>query len=180
MKSDRILTIPNIITFFRILIIPMLFLFRNDKLTLIILAIIFWVSDLEGIIARKLNQVTKLGASLDKIADGLFVIVSLIILTTNRSISPIIIISILASRLIKAIFVKKNITNEKPLLITKLTYLLSFIIITLSFIGLGIKILSIIMVVSFWIEAIYTITKFRKLFSKKRNNFMKKPIIKRK
>ncbi|MDO8661579.1 MAG: CDP-alcohol phosphatidyltransferase family protein, partial [Candidatus Woesearchaeota archaeon] len=73
----RCFTIPNMITTLRILLILLLPLL-NNKWLLAGVATLIVFGDFDGVIARKLNQVTKIGAGLDKVADLLFVIVSIV------------------------------------------------------------------------------------------------------
>lgn len=81
------LTLPNIITFIRIALIPVFLLvyYLSEGPSYFYAAFVFWfagVSDaLDGYLARKLNQSTPFGAFLDPVADkvmvtaGMFVIV---------------------------------------------------------------------------------------------------------
>jgi len=81
--STRIFTIPNIITMFRILLLApfSFFLWHNNWPLVAILAVIGFFSDyLDGIFARKLNQISKLGKILDPLADKLTFACVLIIL----------------------------------------------------------------------------------------------------
>ena len=66
--------IPNILSFIRIIIIiPFVWYFLNDEYLLAAaMLVISALSDMfDGIIARKLNQITKLGKLLDPVADKL-------------------------------------------------------------------------------------------------------------
>lgn len=66
--------IPNMLSFFRIIIIiPFIIYFLNDEYFLAaLILVISGLSDMfDGIIARKLNQITKLGKILDPVADKL-------------------------------------------------------------------------------------------------------------
>ncbi len=74
-SSKRIFTIPNVISMFRLLLIPFFIWayvgLKNNLLTVILLTV-SGVSDvLDGFIARKFNMVSDLGKALDPVADKL-------------------------------------------------------------------------------------------------------------
>ncbi len=74
LNSKNIFTIPNILSYIRILlIVPFVILFlRENYLWAAICLIVSGLSDcVDGFLARKLNQITKLGKMLDPIADKL-------------------------------------------------------------------------------------------------------------
>ena len=79
-------TIPNLITGFRVLLIPffVLFFYLPYQWSFSLSALIFIVaacSDmLDGYLARKLNQSTAFGTFLDPVADKLIVIIALVLL----------------------------------------------------------------------------------------------------
>ncbi len=71
-KVSDLFTIPNILTYLRIiLIIPFVYLFLSEKyiLSAICIAVSGLTDCFDGMIARKFNQVTSLGKILDPIAD---------------------------------------------------------------------------------------------------------------
>lgn len=73
--SKKIITIPNLLTFLRILLIP-LFLWvylglKNQYLGLGVLAFSFFTDFLDGFIARKFHMVSEFGKALDPVADKL-------------------------------------------------------------------------------------------------------------
>ncbi|MDQ5983438.1 MAG: putative cardiolipin synthase [Eubacteriales bacterium SKADARSKE-1] len=110
------LNIPNTITLFRILlVIPFFILFlRGNYISSIIILLMSGLSDLlDGIAARNLNQVTKLGKILDPIADKLTLIAVVICMGIKFSaIMPIAILFIVkdASMLIAGLMlIKKGI-----------------------------------------------------------------------
>lgn len=84
------MTIPNIITIFRIILIPIYLLFFYSDLnnSLLIAGAIFilaGISDfLDGYIARRYDQTSNLGTILDPIADKLMSFAILISFTTNK------------------------------------------------------------------------------------------------
>jgi cardiolipin synthase len=79
--SDRIWTIPNIISLVRLALIPVfVWLLAIDEpvaagLLFVVIGSTDWV---DGYLARRLNQVTKLGKALDPVADRLAVVAALI------------------------------------------------------------------------------------------------------
>nr|MCU0240292.1 CDP-alcohol phosphatidyltransferase family protein [Pyrinomonadaceae bacterium] len=81
--SSKIVTIPNLLTFLRMALIPpfTVALYYNEHLIALILFFFAGISDsLDGIIARKFNQQSSLGTILDPIADKLLMTVSYIAL----------------------------------------------------------------------------------------------------
>jgi cardiolipin synthase len=90
--QDRILTLPNVLSFLRLLGVP-LFLWlilgpERDGLALIVLMIAGFTDYADGWLARKLNQTSRLGQLLDPAADRLYILATLIGLTA-RDIVPL-------------------------------------------------------------------------------------------
>jgi len=80
-------SIPNLLTFLRILIIPLLvFVYYYPpnlvgmRLAALLFALACLTDWLDGYLARKLNQTSKLGAFLDPIADKLIVVTVLVMI----------------------------------------------------------------------------------------------------
>lgn len=75
--SDRILTLPNLVSFSRLAAIPFFWwlLLGEDNVTAatILFALIATTDWVDGFLARRLNQVSKLGKSLDPVADRLMI-----------------------------------------------------------------------------------------------------------
>jgi cardiolipin synthase len=80
--SSRILTIPNVVSFIRLLGIPVFWwalLARDDvALAAWLVFLIGWTDWIDGYLARRLNQVSELGKALDPIADRLLIASALI------------------------------------------------------------------------------------------------------
>ena len=89
----KIYTIPNIITFIRIILIPIiLYLLFSENPNIVLLAgglfIVSSVSDyFDGYLARVLNQSSKLGTLLDPIADRLLIASVIVVLVDTNVIS---------------------------------------------------------------------------------------------
>lgn len=81
--SNRIMTIPNVISFVRLMAIPV-FLFlvstERDVAGLVVLVAAVLTDFVDGAVARKLNQVSKLGQFLDPLADRLFIAAAVVAL----------------------------------------------------------------------------------------------------
>lgn len=74
-SRDKVLTIPNILSFFRMCLIPVfiwLYCVKKDYILTGIILIVSGLTDtVDGIIARRFNMVSDLGKVLDPIADKL-------------------------------------------------------------------------------------------------------------
>ncbi len=85
-----ILTVPNQLTFLRLGFLPFFIIaihYRRYDLALAVLILAGVTDGLDGLLARSLNQRTKLGAYLDPIADKLLLSSSFVILAMNHQIS---------------------------------------------------------------------------------------------
>lgn len=77
MTNEKIITIPNILTTLRIFLVPLFIFSMNTKdysLALKILILAGITDGLDGIIARKFNQISKFGIFLDPFADKVLLI----------------------------------------------------------------------------------------------------------
>lgn len=90
--TDRVLTIPNLLSVLRLLGVP-LFLYlvlgpEYDVLALIVLMVSGITDYLDGMLARTLNQTSKLGQILDPVADRLYIF-SVVVALAMRGIIPL-------------------------------------------------------------------------------------------
>ena len=87
LTKDQVLTIPNILSFFRIALIPVIiWVYCGLEMPLLALALILLsgLTDIiDGYIARKYNMITDFGKSIDTIADKMTQIAVLICLVTR-------------------------------------------------------------------------------------------------
>jgi CDP-diacylglycerol---glycerol-3-phosphate 3-phosphatidyltransferase len=99
---EDIVNIPNLLTLFRIVLIPVvsLFVFYGDPLSCLVAVILFWVAGvtdwLDGYLARKQGLVSMTGKFLDPLADKLLVMAILLMLLPLGRISPWLVMIILA------------------------------------------------------------------------------------
>lgn len=79
--STRVLTIPNILSVFRLLLVPVflvLVLRGEDVAALVVLAVSSVTDYLDGVIARRFDQMSRLGQLLDPAADRLFILATIV------------------------------------------------------------------------------------------------------
>ncbi len=96
---DRIWTIPNAISFLRLGLVPLfywLLVNGQDGLALGILIAATASDFIDGFIARRFNQVTRLGALLDPASDRLFIAACVIGLTVRDMIPVPLLLAVLA------------------------------------------------------------------------------------
>ena len=92
LKDNLMLNIPNILTSFRILLIPVFVViyYLPMEWSAPTAAFIFWLAGvtdlLDGYLARRLNQQTAFGAFLDPVADKIMVAVSLVMIVEHYAV----------------------------------------------------------------------------------------------
>lgn len=89
--SSRIITLPNILTVFRMALIPVfvsLLFYKQFVLALAIFVIAGITDGLDGLLARRFHQQSPLGRILDPIADKLMLVTSFVVLSM-RGVYPI-------------------------------------------------------------------------------------------
>jgi cardiolipin synthase len=100
-QTDRVLTVPNILSALRLLGVP-LFLWlilvpEADWLAIVVLAVAGFTDWLDGYLARKWHQISRVGQLLDPVADRLYILATLIGLLL-RGIVPLWFVILLVSR----------------------------------------------------------------------------------
>lgn len=85
--QNKILTLPNLLSFFRLCLIPVivwLYIFKQDYLWTVLILLLSGATDIiDGFIARRFNMVSNVGKAFDPIADKLTQIVVLICLVIH-------------------------------------------------------------------------------------------------
>lgn len=88
--SSRILTVPNLLTVFRMVLIPVfvtLLFYQRFVLALAVFVVAGMTDGLDGLLARRFKQESQLGTILDPIADKLMMVTAFVVLSM-RSIFP--------------------------------------------------------------------------------------------
>ncbi|MFD3445040.1 CDP-alcohol phosphatidyltransferase family protein [Microbacteriaceae bacterium 4G12] len=98
--TSRVLTVPNLLSVARLALVPVflwLLLSGDDVLALVVLAVATFTDLLDGFIARRFDQITRLGQLLDPAADRLFMLACLLGLAA-RGILPWWLAALIVSR----------------------------------------------------------------------------------
>ena len=112
--KDKIVTIPNILTLIRIILIPIMiyyYIVNKDYVTTLIILTLSGLTDIvDGFIARKFNMISNVGKAMDPVADKLTQVAMLYCLSTNypQMIIPVILLTIkeLVSGITSTIIIK--------------------------------------------------------------------------
>jgi cardiolipin synthase (CMP-forming) len=88
--SSRIVTVPNLLTVFRMVLIPVfvsLLFYQRFVIALAVFVMAGVTDGLDGLLARRFNQKSQLGTILDPIADKLMLVTAFVVLSM-RSVFP--------------------------------------------------------------------------------------------
>jgi cardiolipin synthase len=99
-ESGRIWTIPNLLSMLRLLLVPvfLILIIAGEYVGALVVLVVASVTDLlDGYLARRLRQVTKLGRLLDPAADRLYIFAALIGLAA-REFVPWWIVAVIVAR----------------------------------------------------------------------------------
>ena len=98
--ADRVVTLPNVISLIRLVLVPVfawLAFSGQDVAALLVLAFSGATDWLDGVLARRLHQVSRLGELLDPAADRLFILVTLLVLAL-RDVVPWWLVGVIVGR----------------------------------------------------------------------------------
>jgi cardiolipin synthase len=123
------MTIPNLITTLRIILVPIFIIYlMNERfleaLTVFVLAGLSDAAD--GLVARLLNQKSRLGAFLDPLADKFLLIASFVVLAARDVIPPWLTVTVITRDIlillgVLILFLTKQDIVIKPSIVSKLT-----------------------------------------------------------
>ena len=104
-EDERVWTVPNVISFLRLALIPVfawLIVAEHDVAALIVLAVAGATDWVDGWIARRFDQMSRLGRMLDPAADRLYIFVTLIGLAYRDIVPWWLVVVIVARELVLA------------------------------------------------------------------------------
>lgn len=84
--NGEVMNVPNLLSILRIALVPVFLWFLLEEFFLaaiVVLAVAGLTDFLDGYLARKLNQITKLGKMLDPVADRLYIFATLLALSVT-------------------------------------------------------------------------------------------------
>jgi len=167
MKIDK--NLPNYLTLFRIIIIPVIvltFYFENSKIAHKIGAGLFVLASvtdfLDGYIARKYKLVSRFGKMFDPIADKLLIGCVILMLVKNNRANEVPCMLILAREFLVAGFreflaqIRVSVPVSRLAKIKTFLQMLALTILILGSVGSDISFLDIVGQVFLWIAAIFT------------------------
>ncbi len=166
MSTSKIITIPNLLTFLRLALIPLfaILLYYGYSLMSLLIFLLAGLSDmLDGMIARKYEMESSLGSILDPIADKLLMTVSFIILMLPNTLpdqrhlpvpfwvtASVIGRDVLIVAVAAAINIVTGFRKFKPSLLGKISTVVQIN-------GIGLILIAIVLKVSFYLPTIYTL-----------------------
>ena len=129
------MTVPNLITTIRIILTPVFVIYLiNDEFKLaLIVFILCGVSDgADGMLARVLNQKSKLGAYMDPIADKIVLVAAFIVLSVRDFLPSWLTVTVISRDIlillgVLVLFLNRLDFSMKPSILSKITTCLQFI-----------------------------------------------------
>lgn len=172
-RKHEILTIPNMMSFARLALVPLiLYFYLGPKLYGLsaILVIVSSLSDIfDGFIARKLNQVTELGKLLDPVADKLTQGVMILCLISRYPLMIAVIILFIIKESLMIVFGMKNTKKNGEFVSAKWFGKLNTVIVEgtiltmLIFVDIPLAVATVLMVLSI-ISLILSMSLYLKMF----------------
>lgn len=161
----RVVSIPNIVTFIRILIIPgfvTALVYRRYEYALALFIAAAVTDTLDGLLARLTDQKTELGAFLDPLADKFLLVTSFILFSVYGWIPTWLCITVISRDLIVMLgwlllYLVYNITKVEPTIIGKAAIALQLLLIAYTLVAVNYEGMPLPGVAVSWLVALPTI-----------------------
>jgi cardiolipin synthase len=159
------MTIPNLITTLRIILVPIfvIYLINERFLAALTLFILAGLSDgADGLVARLLNQKSRLGSYLDPLADKFLIIAAFVVLATRDVIPPWLTVTVITRDIlillgVLILFLTKQDIVIKPSILSKLTTCLQLATVFLVLAGNHFHLFSRIIPISYIATGVLTV-----------------------
>ena len=160
------MTIPNLITSLRIILVPIfvIYLINDELLSALLVFILAGVSDgADGLIARLFNQKSKLGSYLDPLADKILLVTAFIVLAARGFAPPWLTVVVITRDLlillgVLILFLNGQNFTIRPSILSKMTTCLQlgtvFVVLSKDYLHIPPQ----IAVYLFWITGLLTIS----------------------
>jgi cardiolipin synthase len=160
------MTIPNLITCIRIILVPIfvIYLINDELLPALVVFILAGLSDgVDGLVARLFDQKSKLGSYLDPLADKILLVTAFVVLATKELVPPwltVVVISrdILILLGVLILFLNGQDFTIKPSIWSKITTCLQlgsvFIVLSKDYLDLAPQ----FSIYLFWVTGILTVS----------------------
>ena len=116
--SDRVITIPNLVSLLRLAGVPVFWwlLLAEDRIAAatILLIGVSWTDWVDGYLARRLDQVTRLGKALDPIADRLMIASAVVAGLITGIVPPVIGVPLIGREVYMAVITLLLAIRKKP------------------------------------------------------------------
>jgi len=160
------MTIPNLVTAIRIILAPVfiIFLINDDLTSALILFLLCMASDCaDGMIARLLNQKSRLGSYLDPLADKLLLLAAFIVLAARGNLPSWLTVMVIARDImillgVLVIFLNGFNLRIKPSIISKINTCFQFTTVVAVLSGRYLPLPDAIYVSLYYATALFTIT----------------------
>ncbi|WP_457677673.1 CDP-diacylglycerol--glycerol-3-phosphate 3-phosphatidyltransferase [Thermovibrio sp.] len=156
------MSVPNLITLFRVFLIPAFIVasfYRNFNLSFLIFLLAALSDALDGFLARRLNQVSRVGIILDPLADKALLDSAFFILSYYQKVIPVWLVVLVISRDVFLLFggwllsTFGRLDRIRPNLLGKFTAFLQFLTVFLILFNLNFKLLPV-----YSLKVLYRIT----------------------
>ncbi|MFC1704822.1 CDP-alcohol phosphatidyltransferase family protein [Nanoarchaeota archaeon] len=122
--KEKIINVPNAITFLRLLlVIPILLSIYHDSKLIYLFIVLALLTELDGTVAKKLNQTTHFGANFDPLVDAVVIFSSLIMFTIKGVLLPLYLITFMVIEIIKTKKLLVISRKQKKLILHSITNL---------------------------------------------------------
>ena len=159
------MTIPNLVTAVRIILAPVfiIFLISDDLTSALVLFLVCMASDCaDGMIARLLDQKSKLGTYLDPLADKLLLVAAFVVLAARGNLPSWLTVMVISRDImillgVLLLFLNGFALNIKPSIISKINTCLQFLTVVAVLAGKSLPLPADVYGYLYYVTALFTV-----------------------